>query len=49
MLAEGISGAKFITRSCLEKQLVMNLSMDALGLVEPHSGPNAVRVDSSIH
>ena len=27
----------------------MNLLMDALGLAKPHSGLNAVRVDSSTH
>ena len=49
MPAEGMLGAKLIARGCLEKQLVMNLPMDALGLAEPHSDPNVVCVDSSTH
>ena len=47
MPAEGKSGAKPNARSYLEKQLVMNLPMDALGLAEPHSALNAIYVDSS--
>ena len=45
--AEGKSGAKPNARSCLEKQLVMNLPMDVLGLAKPYSDLNAVCVDSS--
>ena len=47
MPVEGMPRAKLIGRSCLEKLLVINLPMDALGLAEPHSSPNAIRVDSS--
>ena len=46
---ERMPRAKLIARYCLEKQLVMNLHMDALGLVEQHSDPNVVCVNSSTH
>ena len=40
-------GQNLIARNYLEKQMIVNLSMDALGLIETHLGLNTVCVDSS--
>ena len=47
--AEGMPGQNSIAKNYLEKQLIMNLPLEALGLAEPNLGLNAVCVDSSTH